>query len=81
MAKVTDPGNTNTSNNTKASKASGTKSKHPSPAPPSPGEVKAYIAEKKLSVNADDFFAYYEAGNWHDSRGCPVQNWRQKLLT
>ena len=29
----------------------------------------------------DEFFRYYEAGNWYDKKGEPVLNWKQKLLT
>lgn len=49
--------------------------------PPTLEEVRAYITEKNLSVSADKFFAYYEAGSWHDSKGNPVKNWKQKCLT
>lgn len=44
-------------------------------------EVEAYIKEKHLNVKAKDFFDYFEAGNWCDSKGNKVKNWKQKLLT
>ena len=44
-------------------------------------EVRAYVSEKKLNVDADAFFRYFEEGSWIDSRGKPVLNWKQKLLT
>ena len=34
--------------------------------PPSYEEVQAYIDEKRLNVDAQKFFDYYEAGDWHD---------------
>ena len=44
-------------------------------------EVEAYIKEKHLNVKAKDFFDYFEAGDWCDSKGNKVKNWKQKLLT
>lgn len=49
--------------------------------PPTLDEVKSYIAEKQLSVSAEQFFNYFEQGNWIDSKGNKVKNWKQKLLT
>ena len=49
--------------------------------PPSYEEVKAYIDEKRLNVDAQKFFDYYEAGDWHDGKGNAVKNWKQKCLT
>jgi len=48
---------------------------------PSIEEIIEYIKQKQLSVNAKDFFEYFEAGNWVDSNGRKVKNWKQKLLT
>lgn len=44
-------------------------------------EIKEYIKDKNLNVNANDFFQYFEEGNWIDSKGNKVKNWKQKLLT
>lgn len=44
-------------------------------------EISNYIKEKNLSVDAQQFFDYFEAGNWIDSKGNKVKNWKQKLLT
>lgn len=44
-------------------------------------EIKNYIEEKNLNVNANDFYQYFEEGNWIDSKGNKVKNWKQKLLT
>ena len=40
-----------------------------------------YIKEKKLNINAKEFLDYFEAGNWIDSKGNKVKNWKQKILT
>lgn len=49
--------------------------------PPSLDEVKQYVMEKKLAIDARRFFDFYTAGEWHDSGGKPVKNWKQKALT
>ncbi len=48
---------------------------------PTLAEIQKYIEEKKLNVNAKQFFDYFEEGNWIDSKGNKVLNWKQKLLT
>lgn len=49
--------------------------------PPSYEEVKAYIDEKRLNVDAQRFLDFYEAGDWHDGKGKAVKSWKQKCLT
>lgn len=49
--------------------------------PPTLDEIKAYCAERRSSVNAQKFFDYFDASGWVDSRGKPVLNWKQKLIT
>ena len=49
--------------------------------PPTLEEVKAYCIEKGLSVNAERFLEYYQAGDWKDAKGNAVKSWKQKLLT
>lgn len=44
-------------------------------------EIETYIREKNLNVNGKEFYDYFEAGNWTDSKGNKVKNWKQKLLT
>lgn len=49
--------------------------------PPTLEEVTQYINEKGLKVNAKQFYDYFTEGNWVDSKGNKVRNWKQKLLT
>lgn len=49
--------------------------------PPKIEDINAYIAEKGLIVNGQVFFDYFTTGNWKDSEGKPVKNWKQKLIT
>ena len=49
--------------------------------PPTLQDVQNYVTEKKLNVNAKDFFDYFDAGKWVDSNGNTVRSWKQKLLT
>lgn len=44
-------------------------------------EVREYCRERNSSVNPDTFYEYFQKGNWKDSNGNPVRNWKQKLLT
>lgn len=44
-------------------------------------EIEKYIDEKKLKVNGKQFYDYFTEGNWTDSKGNKVKNWKQKLLT
>ena len=44
-------------------------------------EVIDYFIEKgSTSERAKKAFEYYEAGNWTDSKGNKVKNWKQKML-
>ena len=49
--------------------------------PPKREDVAAYITERKLTIDADNFFNYFTEGGWKDSEGKPVKNWKQKALT
>ena len=49
--------------------------------PPTVEEVQQYVSEKRLSVDPKSFVDYFEAADWHDSKGQKVRSWRQKLLT
>lgn len=44
-------------------------------------EVKEYVRERNSTVDPQKFFDYFSAGNWIDSKGQPVRNWKQKLIT
>ena len=44
-------------------------------------EVEKYVSEKKLKVNAKNFYDYFTEGNWVDRNGNKVNNWKQKILT
>ena len=44
-------------------------------------EIRAYVKEKKLNIDPDHFFEFFSVGNWHDSKGAKVLNWKQKALT
>jgi len=50
--------------------------------PPTVVEVKAYAESRgDPNFNAEKFIEYYAAADWHDSKGNPVRNWKQKLLS
>lgn len=49
--------------------------------PPTLDEIILYIQEKQLKVNGQKFYEYFTEGNWKDSKGNQVKNWKQKLLT
>ena len=68
-------------NNDLNKSASSSQSKRKKFVPPSLDEVARYIEEKKLAIDPRRFFDFYTAGEWHDSNGKPVQNWKQKALT
>jgi hypothetical protein len=49
-------------------------------------DIQAYVMEKGLNVDAKVFYEYFTTPNekgetWKDSRGNPVRNWKQKLIT
>jgi hypothetical protein len=48
---------------------------------PTLDEVKDYISENNLNVDGETFYSYFTEGNWKDSRGNKVKNWKQKLRT
>lgn len=49
--------------------------------PPTLEEVKAYCKERKNNVDPKKFFDYFDAADWVDSKGNPVRNWKQKVIT
>lgn len=44
-------------------------------------EVEAYCKERGNKVNPKKFYDFYETGNWKDSKGNQVKNWKQKVIT
>ena len=49
--------------------------------PPTLEEVRDYVKDRNSPVDPQKFFDYFSAGNWIDSKGQPVRNWKQKLIT
>ena len=49
--------------------------------PPTLEEVEAYCKERNNNVDAKAFFDYFTEGKWKDSKGNPVRNWKQKVIT
>ncbi len=49
--------------------------------PPTLEEVEAFFKEKGFTARAAKLaFDYYDSGNWKDSRGTQVKNWKQKMI-
>lgn len=48
--------------------------------PPTLEEVITYFDVKKISGDPQKFYEYYSVADWHDSKGNPVKNWKQKAL-
>lgn len=44
-------------------------------------EIQAYCQERNNNVDPQKFFDYFSASNWVDSKGNPVRNWKQKIIT
>lgn len=49
--------------------------------PPTLEEVKEYISKNKYRVNAETFHKYFTEGDWIDSKGTKVRNWKLKIIT
>ena len=49
--------------------------------PPTIEAVEQYAKEKQLNVDTRKFYDYFTAGNWTDSNGKEVKNWKQKMIT
>ena len=49
--------------------------------PPTLADVQTYAKTINAESQADQFHEYFTVGNWRDSRGFAVKNWKQKLLT
>ena len=44
-------------------------------------EIEEYCKQRNSSVDPKVFFEYFETGNWVDSKGNKVKNWKQKVIT
>lgn len=55
--------------------------REPRPSPPTLDEVMIFAQEQGKAELAKDFYTFYSTGNWIDTRGNPVRNWKQKFLT
>ena len=49
--------------------------------PPTYEEVLEYAKEKGREDLAKEYFEYFDTGQWVDSKGEKVKNWKQKFLT
>lgn len=49
--------------------------------PPTLDDVKAYCKLRNNDVDPKRFFDYFNEGDWMDSEGKPVKNWKQKVIT
>ena len=49
--------------------------------PPSVDDVKSYVIDKKLNIDAVSFFNYYTENNWHDMNNKKIKNWKLKAQT
>lgn len=55
--------------------------KHKVFVPPTYEEVLEYAKEKGREDLAKEFFEYFTVGEWVDSKGNKVKNWKQKFIT
>lgn len=49
--------------------------------PPTLEEIQDYCRKRNNNVNAKVFYDYFNEGNWIDSNGNKVKNWKQKIIT
>lgn len=49
--------------------------------PPTVEEIRNYVQENNLLVDADYFYEYYEDSGWRDKGGDPIRNWKLKCRT
>jgi len=49
--------------------------------PPTLEDIEAYCKERNSPVDPKTFYDYFSVGHWKDSKGDPVRNWKQKLIT
>lgn len=49
--------------------------------PPTIEEVRSYCKERNSTVDPDQFYDYFTATDWHDSKGNKVKSWKGKIVT
>ena len=57
------------------------KNKKESFVPPTLEEVQAYCESRGNKVDAKQFYDYFTASDWVDSKGNEVKSWKQKIIT
>ena len=48
---------------------------------PTLDQLKEFHTEKQMTFDLMKFYNYFTEGNWVDSKGNPVKNWRQKMIS
>ena len=48
---------------------------------PTLDQLKEFHTEKQMTFDLMKFYNYFTEGNWIDSQGNPVKNWRQKMIS
>lgn len=48
---------------------------------PTLDEVREYCRQRNNGIDAEKFFAYYEANGWVQGRGKPIKSWRAAVIT
>lgn len=77
---TTNNNDNNVNNENNVNKVTGRILKKSAFIPPTLDDVKAYFKEKGYTEDAAiRAFNHYDAGNWHDVKGKPVQIWRQQM--
>ena len=49
--------------------------------PPTLEELKIYHADHNMTFDVQKFFDFFTEGDWYDSKGNKVRNWKQKMIT
>lgn len=73
--------NVNVNDNVNVIKKRNIKEKKETFFPPTLEEIKDYAFSRNSSVDCQKFYDYFTAGNWVDSKGNKVKNWKQKFIT
>lgn len=47
---------------------------------PTREQVQQFARERNSTADPNEFFDYYQLGQWHDAQGKPVISWQQKFL-